>query len=76
MTKAEVILKAIERGATDAELATLEATTEDQFNNEEVGKPSGTATRANAGVVPVNTASTGEESSTDTEVKTKEKKNR
>ena len=74
MTKAEVILKAIERGATDAELATLEATTEDQFNNEEVGKPSGTATRANAGVVPVNTASTGEESSTDTEVKTKEKK--
>jgi hypothetical protein len=55
MTKAEVILKAIERGATDAELATLEATTEDQFNNEEVGKPSGTAARANAGVVPVST---------------------
>ena len=55
MTKAEVILKAIKNGATDAELATLEATPEDQFNNEEVGKPSGTATRANAVVVPVST---------------------
>ena len=55
MTKAEVILKAIKNGATDAELATLEATPEDQFNNEEVGKPSGAAAGVNAGVVPVNT---------------------
>ena len=55
MTKAEVIAEAHARGAHQQEIEHLEAAEESEFNNEEVGKPSGAAAGVNAGVVPVNT---------------------
>ena len=71
MTKAEVILNAINSGATDEELVVLENTPEEQFTMEVEEKEETTAPEVKEDLTPEgtavkeeNTVSTGEESST------------
>jgi len=69
MTKSEVILAAVENGATDEELAVLDATPESEFKTEveKVEEIKEAPTQKDVAVTEENTASNGEEGSTDTQ---------
>ena len=67
MTKSEVILAAVENGATDEELAVLDATPESEFKAEveEVEEIKEVPAQPDVAVTEENTASNGVEGSTD-----------